>query len=68
MNPIFIYMFSETLGKQWFNGFVAVFTDGFLTWFAASPGTMAVVAALVALAFEWYLCLWLYRRRIFIKI
>ena len=27
MNPIFIYMFFNTVGHQWFNGFVAIFTQ-----------------------------------------
>jgi predicted acyltransferase len=68
MNPIFIYMFSETLGKQWFNGFVGIFTHGFMAWGGASAAAMEVVTAFVVLTLEWYLCYWLYRRKIFIRI
>ena len=68
MNSIFIYMFSETVGKQWFNGFVAIFAQGFLGWFGVLGATAVVVSALTALALEWYLCYWLYERRILIKI
>jgi predicted acyltransferase len=68
MNPIFIYMFSEAVGKSWFNGYVAIFSNGFLA-FTAMPATItAVITALVTLGGEWYLCYWLYKRNIFIKI
>ncbi len=68
MNPIFIYMFSQTVGYQWVNGFVEIFTEGFLSWVGVSEGTIHIINALVVLALEWYLCYWLYKRRIFIKI
>ena len=68
MNPIFIYMFAETLGEQWFNDFVAVFTHGMLGWLGAGIGTMEVLTSLVVLGLITYLCYWLYQRRIFIRI
>ncbi|QGY44556.1 DUF5009 domain-containing protein [Maribellus comscasis] len=68
MNPIFIYLFSNTIGGQWFNDFVAIFTDGILTWFGASEFVMNLFAALTILALEWLLCYYLYRKRIFFKI
>ncbi len=68
MNPIFIYMFSETLGKQWFNGFIALFTHGILGAVGMPEGTIDVATAFVVLGLEWYLCYWLYKKRIFIKI
>jgi len=68
MNPIFIYMFAETLGEQWFNDFVAIFTHGILGWVGAGEGTMEVASAFVVLGLMSYLCHWLYQRRIFIRI
>ena len=68
LNPIFIYMFAETLGEQWFNDFVAVFTHGILGWLGAGEGTREVLTAFVVLGLMTYLCHWLYERRIFIKI
>ena len=68
MNPIFIYMFAETLGEQWLNDFVAVFTHGMLGWLGAGEGTRAALTAFVVLGLMTYLCHWLYQRRIFIKI
>lgn len=66
MNSIFIYMFTNTVGMQWLNGFVKIFTSGFLGWMGAAG--VQVVTALVVLALEWALCYWLFRRRIFLKI
>lgn len=68
MNPIFIYLFSNTVGGQWFNGFVGIFTKGFLNWFHAPEFLMALVTSLTVLALEWLLCYYLYRKRIFFKI
>jgi predicted acyltransferase len=66
MNSIFIYLFSNTIGPRWLNGFVAIFTEGFFSWTGA--GLVALLTALVSLAVHWYLCYWLYERKILIKI
>ena len=55
-NAIFIYMFFETLGAQWLNGVVGIFVP------------IHVIAAFVTLFLEWYLCYWLYQRKIFFKL
>jgi len=68
MNPIFIYMFSETAGKQWFNRFVQIFTNGFFSRFGIEENIINVINALVVLFLEWYLCYWLYKKKVFIKI
>lgn len=68
MNPIFIYLLTQTVGGQWVNGFVAIFTTGFMGWFGLSGAPVAVVSAFAALALYWYLCYWLYQRKIIIKI
>ena len=68
MNSIFIYMFTQTVGYQWINETVALFTDGILDWLGSGAAVKAFVAALAILALEWYLCYWLYRRKIFIRV
>jgi predicted acyltransferase len=67
-NSIFIYMFSNTLGGQWFNGFVAIFTHGVLDWINASEFVMKLVTSLTVLYLEWLLCYYLYKRKIFFRI
>jgi predicted acyltransferase len=69
MNAIFIYLFFETVGMQWVNGKVAIFTGDMLHLFLNVPlGVAALVSALAALAAEWGLCYWLYKRNIFFKL
>jgi predicted acyltransferase len=69
MNAIFIYLFFETVGVQWVNGKVAIFTGDMLHLFLNVPlGVSALVSALAALIAEWGLCYWLYKRSIFFKL
>jgi predicted acyltransferase len=67
-NSIFIYMFSNTVGGQWFNGFVSIFTSGFLNWFGTPVFFISLITSLTILFLEWYLCYYLYKKRIFFKI
>ncbi|MET0636531.1 MAG: DUF5009 domain-containing protein [Chitinophagaceae bacterium] len=68
MNAIFIYLFFETVGIQWVNPTVAIFTNGFTGLFGAPAGMQAIIAALVTLFLEWCLCYWLYKKKIFFKL
>ncbi len=68
INPIFIYLFSQTAGAQWLNATTAIFTRGILGWFNTPEFWMNLVTALTILTLEWLLCLYLYRKRIFFKI
>ena len=68
MNPIFIYIFTQTVGHQWVNETTAIFTHGFLNWFNASSFLKQFVNAITVLTLEWYLCYFLYKKRIFFKI
>jgi predicted acyltransferase len=63
MNSIFIYSFSQVL-SGWLRRGIGVFTDGFR--FLGPAG--AIPHNLLALAAMWYLCYWLYRRKLFLKI
>lgn len=67
-NSIFIYMFSNTVGGQWFNGFVAIFTHGILGWFNTGEFLMELITSLTILALEWSLCYYLYLKKIFFRI
>ncbi|WP_340111571.1 acyltransferase family protein [Maribellus mangrovi] len=68
MNPIFIYLFFNTVGTQWFNGFVAIFTQGFLNWVQTPDFIIALFTSLTILALEWWMCYYLYQKRIFFRI
>ncbi|WP_183559912.1 acyltransferase family protein [Mucilaginibacter sp. SP1R1] len=68
MNAIFIYIFFETVGSQWFNGVVGIFVKGIADFAGIGSKLTALLAALVALFAEWGLCYWLSKHKIFIKI
>lgn len=67
-NSIFIYLFFNTIGSQWFNGFVGIFTHGFLAWVNTPEFLVKLITSLTILALEWYLCYYLFRKKIFFKI
>ena len=62
-NSIFIYSLEEVL-RSWLNRAVGVFTFrySFLGDFAPVAQACAVLLAM------WYMCYWLYRRKIFFKL
>lgn len=67
-NSIFIYVFFQTIGGQWLNQFVAIFSKGLIQWAGASEFVLNLFTSLVILAAEWGLCYWLYKRKIFFRI
>lgn len=67
-NPIFIYLFFNTVGYQWFNGFVGIFTNGILGWFGTPHFLSELLTSLSILALEWWLLYYLFRRKIFFRI
>jgi predicted acyltransferase len=68
MNAIFIYLFFETVGSQWFNGAVGVFANGASSLFGLPITVAATFSAIVTLFAEWGICYWLSKNKIFIKI
>jgi predicted acyltransferase len=68
MNSIFIYLFFETVGWQWVNRTTAIFVNGFTSLLHVTPSIQAVLSALTVWLAEWYLCYWLVKKNIFIKL
>jgi predicted acyltransferase len=68
MNSIFIYVFMGTIGEQWLNDFVAIFTEGVLSWFGATKFIMKLITSLTILTLEWLLCYYLFIKKIFFRI
>jgi predicted acyltransferase len=66
MNPIFIYLFTETGGAKWLNGIAKPFTLGFFGWLGELPSQMLTSIAVWGML--WSICYWLYRKKILIKI
>jgi predicted acyltransferase len=68
VNSIFIYLFFETVGSQWFNGAIGIFVKGFLGFTGIPVNIITVFSALITLFAEWYLCYFLSKHKVFIKI
>jgi predicted acyltransferase len=68
VNSIFIYLFFETAGAQWFNNAIGIFVKGLLGFTSLQANLIAVFSALVTLFAEWYLCYFLSKHKVFIKI
>ena len=68
MNSIFIYVFMGTVGEQWLNDFVAIFTKGVLSWFGATEFFMNLITSFTILTLEWLLCYYLFIKKIFLRI
>ena len=68
MNAIFMYLFFETVGAQWFNGAIGIYIKGTLGFLGVHGPVTALLSALVTLFAEWSICYWLYKHKLFIKI
>jgi heparan-alpha-glucosaminide N-acetyltransferase len=63
MNSIFIYSFSQVL-RGWLDRGLGVFTGNF--WYLGDLG--AIPQNILVLAVMWYMCFWLHKKNIYIKI
>ncbi|MGC8749921.1 acyltransferase family protein [Hydrotalea sp.] len=68
MNAIFIYLFFETVGYQWLRPTTFIFVGGFAQLMHISQPVSYFINALVVWFIYWYLCNWLYKKKIFIKL
>ena len=65
LNSLFIYMFTNTGGGHWFSRIAAPFVEGLFGW--AGDLQAKIATSIVVWAMLWYLCYWLYKKRIFFK-
>jgi predicted acyltransferase len=68
MNSIFIYVFSNTIGYQWLNGFTEIFTRGFMNFFHTGDALINITNSIIVLLIDIYLLYWLYKKKIFFRI
>jgi predicted acyltransferase len=65
MNSLFIYMFTNTGGSEWFHKIARPFVGGLFAW--AGDLNARIVTCIVVWGMLWYLCYWLYKKKIFFK-
>ena len=68
MNPILIYMFTETGGARWFQHIVNPFTAGVLGWISIPGPVITLFTNAVVVVMMWYMLYFFYRKKIFISI
>jgi predicted acyltransferase len=68
MNSIFIYLVEGTLAGSWIRPHVHIFTDGILSQIGLGDNRIALMTALISWFILWYLCYWLYQRKIFLRL
>ncbi|MBT8301272.1 MAG: DUF5009 domain-containing protein [Maribacter sp.] len=66
MNPLFIYLFAHVGGADLIRKIVLPFSNAVFGW-TGELGANLVLSTIV-LFFLWYLCYWLYKKKILIKI
>jgi len=66
MNCIFIYLFFEVGEATLLNKIFTPFTKGLFSW--GGEITVNIMTSLAVWASLWYICYWLYKNRLFIKI
>ncbi|MFH0761073.1 MAG: DUF5009 domain-containing protein [Bacteroidota bacterium] len=66
MNPLFIYLFSHVGGANLLRTCVSPFTNGLLSW--TSTWATDFITGLIVLFLLWYICYWMYKRKVFIRI
>jgi hypothetical protein len=66
MNSIFIYMFFSIGGANLLHRIVAPFSQLVFSW--AGENSVGIITSLGVWALLWYLCYWLYKNKVFIKI
>ena len=67
MNPIFIYLFAGILGRWLFN-FVKIFNFGFFQPMGFPENLLNLTNSFLTMGALWYLCYFLYKKKIFFKI
>lgn len=67
-NSIFIYLFAETVGSQWFRDFGRIFTEGLLAPVGVPEDVILVVNSLFVLFIFWYITYFLDQRKVYFKV
>ncbi|HUR12709.1 MAG TPA: hypothetical protein VM012_15140 [Flavitalea sp.] len=68
MNSLFIYLFFEIVGARWFNEYIGHITNGLMNLAGIWEPVKAIVTSLIIFSLEWYLCYFLYKKKVFFKL
>ena len=68
MNSIFIYLFFEIVVHRWLFDYSNTIVNGVIAPTGLSEAAIMIISALVLFMVQWYLCYWLYKKKIFFKV
>lgn len=68
MNSIFIYLLFDIVGRNWLNGYVLMIVTPIFGLFQITGVPLHVLASLCTFALEWFICYFLYKKKIFFKL
>jgi len=66
MNPLFIYLFGGWGGRPLFEKIIYPFTHALFDW--TGEVGVGIIQSLIVWFLFWYVCYWMYKKKIFIKI
>ena len=68
MNSLFIYLFFEIVASRWFNEYVGVITNNLMGYIGTPEMLKLIITSLTIFAIEWYMCYFLYKKKVFFKL
>ncbi|MFT4733256.1 MAG: putative acyltransferase [Algoriphagus sp.] len=66
MNPLFIYLFAHVGGANLLRSIILPFANALFTW-TGELGA-AIILSSTVLFMLWYICYWMYKKKIFVKL
>lgn len=67
-NSIFIYLFAETVGSQWFRDFGLIFTKGLLSPIGMGELPIMLINSLFVLFIFWYITYFLDQKKVYFRV
>ena len=68
MNSLFIYLFFEIIASNWFNEYIGHLTNGLMSLVFVPANIALIITSIIIFALEWYMCYFLYRKKVFFKL
>lgn len=65
VNSIFIYLFSDIVGRNWFNGYTTMLVTPLLKLLGIGENALLIIASLCIFTAEWGMCYFLYKKKLF---
>jgi len=67
-NSLAIYLFFETVGHQWFNGFIGALTNGLMQMIHVPVMLQLFITSIIIFMLEWGMCYFLFKKKIIFKL